>query len=123
MNRICLVGRLVRDPELRYSASGVGICSFTLAIDRPFAKEGQQKTDFIMCKTLNKQAENCANYLAKGKMASVDGRLQINVSEKDGEKKYYTEVFAETVRFLSPKDAGSEFIAGEIEHSDDDLPF
>lgn len=125
LNRIVLIGRLVRDPELRYTPNNVAVCSFTLAVDRPFAKEGQQKADFINCQAWQKTAEACANYLAKGKVAAVDGRLQIRTFEgQDGQKRWVTEVVAETVRFLSPKDAGgSDFIAGEVEHSDDDLPW
>ena len=128
LNRIILIGRLTRDPELRYTPNGIAVATFTLAVDRPFAKEGQQKTDFINCKVWQKQAENVANYLSKGKLAAVEGRLQISSFEgQDGQKRWMTEVIADSVRFLSPKDAGGsgsmDFIGAEIEHSDDDLPF
>lgn len=122
LNRVILIGRLTKDPELRYTPNGVAVATFTLAVDRPFAKEGQQKTDFINCKVWQKQAENVANYLSKGKLAAVDGRLQISSFEgQDGQKRWTTEVVAESVRFLSPKDNYDDFIAGEVD--DDDVPF
>ena len=126
LNRVVIIGRLTRDPELRYTPNGVAVATFTLAVDRSFVKEGLQKTDFINCKVWQKQAENVANYLSKGKLAAVDGRLQISSFDgQDGQRKWMTEVVAENVRFLSPKDAGSgeEFIAGEIEEDPEDLPF
>ena len=124
LNRIVLIGRLTKDPKLKYlPGNGTAVCNFTLAVDRPFAKEGQQKTDFINCQVWQKQAEACANYLAKGKIAAVDGRLQIRSYEgQDGQKKWITEVVAQDVRFLSPKGGQEDdFIAGEIE--DDEIPF
>ena len=126
LNRVVLIGRLTRDPELRYTPNDIAICTFTLAIDRKFAKEGQQQADFIMCQVWRKQAENVAKYLSKGKMAGVDGTLQIDNYEKDGERKWITKVVADNVRFLSPKseDAGQDdFISGEIDEDPDDLPF
>jgi single-strand DNA-binding protein len=124
LNRIILIGRLTKDPELRYTSNGTAVCTFTLAVDRPFAKEGQQKADFINCQAWQKTAEACANYLSKGKIAAVDGRLQIRSYEaQDGQKRWVTEVVAETVRFLSPKDAGSDFIAGEVDEDPEQLPF
>lgn len=130
LNRIVLIGRLTRDPELRYTPNGVAVCNFTLAVDRPFAKEGQQQADFINCQVWQKQAEASAKYLVKGKMAAVDGRLQIRTyDDKDGQKRWVTEVVAETVRFLSPKnndnsnDNSNDFIAGEVQEPIDDLPF
>ena len=122
LNRIILIGRLTKDPELRYTSNGTAVCTFTLAVDRPFAKEGQQKADFINCQAWQKTAEACANYLSKGKIAAVDGRLQIRSYEaQDGQKRWVTEVVAESVRFLSPKDNYDDFIAGEVD--DDDVPF
>ncbi len=128
LNRIVLIGRLTKDPELRYTPNGVAVATFTLAVDRLMKNaQGEKETDFINIVVWQKQAENVANYLSKGKMAAVDGRLQIrNFDGQDGKKRWVTEVVAETVRFLSPRDASSgtsDFIAGEFEHSDDDLPF
>lgn len=106
MNRICLVGRLTRDPELRYSASGVAVVNFTLAVDRKFKNaQGEKETDFIQIKAFKQLAELCSNYLAKGKQAAVSGSLQISqYNDKDGNKKYSTDVIADDVQFLSPKD-------------------
>lgn len=102
MNRIVLVGRLTADPELRYTQSGIAVGRFTLAVDRPFAnQQGDRDTDFIDIVVWRKQAENCANYLQKGAMAAVDGRLQIRSYEtQDGQKRRATEVVADRVEFL-----------------------
>lgn len=78
LNRVVLIGRLTKDPELRYTPSGVAVSTFTLAVDRNFKNSsGERETDFIPCVVYRQLAELCANYLAKGKLASVDGRLQI----------------------------------------------
>jgi len=75
LNRVVLIGRLTKDPELRYSPSGVAVTNFTLAIDRKYKNaQGEKETDFIPCVVFKQLAELCANYLAKGKLASVDGR-------------------------------------------------
>ena len=133
LNRVCLVGRLVRDPELRYSPSGVAVANFTLALDRRFKNaQGEKETDFIPCVAFKQLAENCANYLAKGKLASVDGRIQVSTyNDKDGQKRWATEVIADDVRFLSPKDGGSTGSPtssgarsfGHEVNLDDDIPF
>jgi len=109
MNRVILIGRLTRDPELRYIAgSGTAVSTFTLAVDRNFkSKDGQKEADFINIVVWNKQAENVANYLAKGRLAAVSGRLQTRSYEgNDGQKRYVTEVVADEVQFLDRKDAG-----------------
>lgn len=105
LNRIVLIGRLARDPELRFTQSGKAVCQFTLAVDRPFTgADGNREADFINIVVWNKPAESCDQYLAKGKLAAVDGRLQIRSYEgNDGQRRWVTEVIAETVRFLSPK--------------------
>ncbi|MDR1070199.1 MAG: single-stranded DNA-binding protein [Gracilibacteraceae bacterium] len=109
LNRIVLIGRLTKDPELRYTPSGVAVAQFTLAVDRNFkTKDGQRETDFITIVVYRQQAENCANYLSKGKLAAVDGRLQIRTyDDNSGQRRWVTEVVADNVRFLSPKDGGS----------------
>ena len=102
LNRIILIGRLTKEPELRYTTNGTAVCGFTLAVESGFGEK--KRTDFIPIVAWNKQGESCANYLAKGKLAAVDGRLQIrSYEDKDGVKRYVTEVVAENVRFLSPK--------------------
>lgn len=109
LNRVILIGRLTRDPELRYTQSGIAVASFTLAVDRNFKNaNGERETDFIDIVVWRQQAENCANYLSKGKLVAVDGSLRIRTYEaQDGSKRKAAEVVADTVRFLSPKDSGS----------------
>lgn len=140
INRTILVGRLTRDPELRYSQSGVGICSFTLAVNRTFTnQQGEKEADFINVVSFRKTAENAANYLKKGSLAGVDGRIQTrNYEGADGKRVYVTEVIAESVQFLEPKKDNQQsnnyqsnnqsnrdpFNNGQaIDISDDDLPF
>lgn len=129
LNRIVLIGRLTKDPELRHTQSGKAVCAFTLAVDRPYlANNGNREADFINIVVWNKTAENCAQYLAKGKLAAVDGRLQIRSYDgQDGQRRYVTEVIADNVRFLSPKSEGSQQEAwiGDSGYNSpaDDLPF
>lgn len=109
LNRVVLIGRLTRDPELRFTQSGIAVATFTLAVDRNFKNaSGERETDFIDIVVWRQQAENCANYLSKGKLAAVDGSLRIRTYEaQDGSKRKAAEVVADSVRFLSPKDSGS----------------
>ena len=99
MNTSILIGNMARNPELRYTNSGKAVCNFTLAVNRGFNKD---EADFINCVAWEKTAESIANYLAKGKKAAVKGRIQVSSYEKDGEKRYKTEVVAQEVQFLSP---------------------
>lgn len=99
MNTVNLIGRLTKDPELRYTANNFPMCSFTLAIDR-YGKE-ENRTNFIPVKVLGKTAENVANFLSKGKLAGVEGEIQTDSYEaKDGSKRYTWEVLAYRVEFL-----------------------
>lgn len=102
LNTIVLIGRLTRDPELRYTPSGTAVCSFSLAVDRPFTnQQGERETDFIDIVVWRREAENVAQHLTKGRMAAVQGRLQIRSYEtQDGQKRRVAEVIADTVRFL-----------------------
>jgi single-strand DNA-binding protein len=102
LNRVILIGRLTRDPELRYTPAGVAVTQFTLAVDRPYSKEqGNREADFINIVTWRQLAETCANYLRKGRLTAVEGRLQIrNYENNEGRKVYVTEVVADNVRFL-----------------------
>lgn len=105
LNRVILIGRLTRDPELRYTPNGAAVCNFTLAINRKFNKE---ETDFIDIVVWQKAAENCANYLGKGRLAAVEGRLQIRTYEtQEGQKRKVAEVVADDVRFLDKGGTGS----------------
>ena len=115
MNRIILLGRLVRDPEVRVTPTEKTVCTFTLAVDRPFtAKNGQREADFINIVTWNKTAELCGNSLTKGQRALVEGRLQIRSYDgKDGNTHYVTEVIADRVEVIERKGYGSNPAAGQ----------
>lgn len=103
INKIILVGRLVRDPELRYTSNGVPVSNFTLAVERNYTnQQGERDVDFIKIVTWRKLAENCAHHLGKGRLVAVDGSLQIRnrKSEKDGRTYVNPEVIASNVQFL-----------------------
>jgi single-strand DNA-binding protein len=107
LNRVILIGRLTRDPELRYTGSGIPVANFSLAVDRPYTnQQGERETDFIRVVVWRKLAEVCAKNLGKGRLVAVEGRLQVNSYEaQDGSKRQATDVIAENVRFLDwPKD-------------------
>lgn len=130
LNRCILIGRLTANPELRYTQSGKAVASFTLAVDRMRgAQNGQKETDFLPIVVWDKQAEACGQYLAKGRMAAVDGRLQVRSYEnKEGQKVRVTEVVAESVRFLErgeakPSDAKSTPTKPTDDNPFDDDPF
>jgi single-strand DNA-binding protein len=141
MNRVVLVGRLTKDPDLRYTPNGVPVATFTLAVNRPFkTQSGETEADFINCVVWRKPAENVANFLKKGSLAGVDGRLQTRHYEgQDGKRVYVTEVQAESVQFLDTKGEKKQVKSaqqpttrisedpfqgnGQIDISDDDLPF
>lgn len=105
INRVVLVGRLTKDPDLRYTPSGVAVARFTLAVNRTFSNSnGEKETDFINCTVWRKQAENTANFLKKGSLAGVEGRIQTGSYEgQDGKRVYTTEVVCDSVQFLEPK--------------------
>lgn len=131
INNVTLVGRLTKDIELRYTPDGAAVGTFTLACNRPFKNGGETKADFVNCVVWRKQAENAANFLSKGSLAGVVGRLQSRSYEaQDGKKVFVLEVVADSVQFLEPKGNGSgqsqsgQFEGGETQDiSDDDLPF
>lgn len=108
MNRVVLVGRLTKDPDLRYTPNGIPVATFTLAVNRPFSNQaGDREADFINVVVWRKPAENAANFLKKGSLAGVDGRIQTRHYEgQDGKRVYVTEVQAESVQFLEPKNSG-----------------
>jgi single-strand DNA-binding protein len=122
LNRVILIGRLTRDPELRYTPAGVAVTQFTLAVDRPFTNQQKEReADFIPVVTWRQLAETCANYLRKGRLAAVEGRMQVrNYDNAEGRKVYVTEVIADNVRFLespnkeggSRDDSGSPYAGG-----------
>ncbi|MBT2819802.1 single-stranded DNA-binding protein [Staphylococcus pseudintermedius] len=105
LNRVVLVGRLTKDPESRTTPSGVSVATFTLAVNRNYKnKNGEQQADFINCIVFRKQAENVNNYLSKGNLAGVDGRLQSRSYEnQEGRRIFVTEVICDSVQFLESK--------------------
>lgn len=140
INRVVLIGRLTRDPELRYTPNGIAVATFTLAVDRPFTnQQGNRDTDFIRIVTWRQLAELCANYLKKGRLAGVDGRLQVrSFDNNEGRRITISEVVADNVRFLEPagtRNQGEQSRESQnmddpfaqdgdtIDISDDDLPF
>jgi single-strand DNA-binding protein len=138
LNRVVLIGRLTKEPELRYTPAGIAVTQFVLACDRPVPQGKPKETDFIPIVTWRGLAENCANYLRKGRLCAVEGRIQTrNYDNSEGRKIYVTEVIADNVRFLESgsKDQSSNegnrqsnqdpFIddGKPIDISDDDLPF
>lgn len=138
MNSVILIGRLTRDPDLRYLQTGMAVSRFSLAVDKDLSKEkkqefeskGQPTADFINIVVWGKQAENCANYLLKGRLVGIQGRIQSGSYDKDGTRVYTTDVVAERVQFLEYKDKQSSTqqqsdfgVAGFSPTDDDDIPF
>ncbi len=128
MNKVILIGRLTKDPETRYTQSGLQVTTFTLAVDRRFAKKDsrQPTADFIPIVTWRKLAEICANNLMKGRRVGVYGQMQVRTYDaKDGSKRYITEVLADEVEFLDKKAGGSQQAAqdGMQDVDDEVIPF
>ncbi|HZX20750.1 MAG TPA: single-stranded DNA-binding protein [Clostridia bacterium] len=138
MNRVILIGRLATDPELRFTANGKAVANFRIAVNRIFSKE--KEADFFNIAVWGKAAENCANYLAKGRLVGLEGRLQTRTYEtQTGERRYFTEVIADNVEFLDWGDKGrqtaaakqdNDFASVDIDISefqamdeDEDIPF
>ena len=107
MNRVVLVGRLVKDPELKRTTSDIPVVQFTIAVNRQFAgANGERQADFISCVVWRQQAENLAKYMRKGNQIGVDGRLQVRTYEDNGGvKRYVTEVVCDQIQFLEAKGA------------------
>ncbi len=105
MNKVMLIGRLTRDPELRYTQSGTAVASFSLAVDRRFSNQnGEREADFINCVAFGKTAEFIGKYFSKGSMIGVTGRIQTgNYTNKDGQKVYTTDVVIEECEFVTGK--------------------
>lgn len=132
-NKVTLVGRLVRDPELRYTPSGKAVANFTIAVDRGFKDKetGESNADFIKITTWDKQAENVGNMLKKGRLVLVDGSIRIGSYEKDGQKIYTTDIQASRVIFLDRGDKIGESSEGNSVEDvffnqgidDNDVPF
>ena len=108
MNKVFLIGRLTRDPELRYTGSNIPVATFSIAVNRNFTNQsGEREADFINIIVWRKQAENVKNYVKKGSQVAIDGRIQTRNYEQDGVKRYVTEVVADNVQFLDSRNGGS----------------
>ena len=130
MNKVVLLGRLTKDPDVKYTQTGKVVTQFTLAVDRPFTnQEGQREADFIPVVIWGKIAELCGNSLTKGQRALVDGRLQIrSYDAKDGTKRWVTEIIANSVEFIERKadaavSAGDKVAKSEMEVFGTAVPF
>lgn len=140
LNSICLVGRLTRDADLRYTPSNVAVATFTLAVNRTFKNEnGEREADFINCVMWRQQAENLANWAKKGALIGITGRIQTrSYDNQQGQRVYVTEVVAETFQLLESKGQGDQTQqrpqaqqqtpdfsrqGAPMDISDDDLPF
>jgi single-strand DNA-binding protein len=126
LNKIMLIGRLVADPNLRFTTNGTATAKFTLAVNRNFKSDKGEETDFINIVLWRDLAENCSKYLQKGSLAMVEGRLSIRSYEKDGERKWMTEVVGNNVQFLdkvkSSANTGNDDVPPPVE-DDTELPF
>ena len=133
MNKVVLLGRLTKDCDVRYTQTGKVVCQFTMAVDRPFNKDGQKEADFIPVVMWGKQAEVAGNSLQKGHRVLVEGRLQIrSYDDNNGNKRYVTEVIANSFEFIERKGDGNAnasadfaagFGAGEPVPFDEEIPF
>lgn len=134
MNKVFLVGRITRDPELKYTTSNVAVVSFSVAINRTFQNaQGEYEADFINCVAWRRQAENLARFVRKGQQIGIDGRLQTrNYQTPQGETRYVTEVVCDNIQFLETKSSNEPLDIQEDDPflesamdiaSEDDLPF
>jgi single-strand DNA-binding protein len=122
MNNVTLVGRLVKDVDLRQTQSGKSVASFTIAVNKKFAKEGEAQADFINIVVWGKPAENVAKYKKKGNVVGIIGRLETRSYEKDGKNVWVTEVNASDIDFIVNEQSGNGNSASSG-ITDDDLPF
>src|SRR5690606_38411480 len=128
LNKVVLIGRLTKDPDLRYTQSGIAVARFTLAVDRGFKnQDGEKQADFIPITVWRGVAESCVKYLSKGRLVAVVGRIQTGSYDKDGQRHYTTEVVADEVRFLewgNKQEQGQDDIQGFAPYeNDEELPF
>lgn len=131
MNRFFAIGRLTKDPEKRTTQNGTSVCTFTLAVDRRYKNaNGEREADFFPVVCWRQVADLSAQYLSKGKQVAIAGEVQMRSYEKDGQKRYVTEIVADEVQFLSPRGDGVERGRGTTQEpemspvSDDEhLPF
>ena len=123
MNSVILMGRLVRDVELKQTSTGKTYCRFSLAVKKEFAKDG---ADFINCVAWDKRAEILANYLSKGQRILIQGRLNTSSYEANGETRYSTDVIVDKITFIENMTSGSSIESPKVEDEtaeDDEFPF
>ena len=106
-NKVFLIGNLTKDPDLRYTPSGIPVARFTVAVNRPSAKSEKNEVDFINVVAWRRLAEICGEYLKKGRPVSIEGRLQIRTYEKDGEKRVFAEVVADGMQMLGKREGAA----------------
>lgn len=126
MNNVILIGRLTKDPELKYiQGSGTAVSTFTIAVDREYKnKDGEKETDFIPVQAFGKLAEVCANNLEKGRLIAVQGSIRVETSEKNGEKRTFTKVYINKMNFLdSKKQTSNKEPSYKAIYDDPDIPF
>lgn len=123
MNNVTLFGNIARLGDLRYTQSGTGNISFSIAVDRPFTKGEDRKADFINCVAWGKTAEHIAQYYKKGNPILATGRIQVRSYEKDGATVWTTEVVIERTEFTQPKSSSESEDAHEVSFSENELPF
>ena len=125
MNKVVLIGRLTRDPELRYTGSNTAVATFSLAVNRNFTnQQGEREADFINIVVWRKQAENVKNYLSQGSQVAIEGRIQTrSYDDNNGQKRYVTEVVADNVEFLSSKNSSNSSNGGNNSQTSDPTPY
>ncbi|WP_288777105.1 single-stranded DNA-binding protein [uncultured Mitsuokella sp.] len=125
MNKAIIIGRLTKDPEVRYTQSGNTVATFTLAVDRRVSKDKPKEADFIPCVVWGKTAEVVERWCKKGKQLAIEGRIQArSYDAKDGSKRYVTEVIVSELELLGSKnDSGSQQSGGRPQLSDEEIPF
>lgn len=110
MNRVILVGRITKDPELKKTAQDISVINFTIAVNRNYTdQQGEKQADFISCVVWRRQAENVAKYVSKGMLLGVEGRIQTRQYESETGMKYITEVLCDSVQFLENKSSNQSF--------------
>ena len=109
MNKVILIGRLTKDPELRYTSTDIPVVQFVLAVNRTFSRNGERQADFINCVAWRNLADNLAKYMKKGSQICVEGQIQVrNFEDNGGVKRYVTEVICDNIHFLESKGSRSE---------------
>ena len=125
MNKVFLIGRLTRDPELRYTGNNTPVATFSIAVNRNFSnQQGEREADFINIVVWRKQAENVKNYLTQGSQVAIDGRIQTrSYDDNNGQKRYVTEVVADNVEFLGSKNSSNNSNSGSTTNSGGPSPY